>query len=169
MPRVLSSHELTPYASHMSIFLSDRECQTDVDYSGWHDPDVNLRRALVTPFELQIATARYDVVPVHLRVLSGPPRLEPDAAHIVEADLQIPSGKLVLHTVDDDWDTVPDIPVLPGRYRVRITYLKKIGPPLDGADPDAPGDHLDYRIDLWLSPEPTDPETVIQGPEPWAG
>lgn len=168
MPTV-SSHELTPYASHMSIFLSDRERQTDVDYSGWHDAEVNLRRALVTPFQLQIATARYDVVPVHLRVLSGPPRLEPDAAHIAEADLQIPSGKLVLHTVIDEWDSVPDIPVMPGRYRVRITYLPYSGTPLDGADADAPGDYLDYRIDLWLSPEPTDPETVIQGPELWAG
>lgn len=153
----------------MSIFLSDRERQTDVDYSGWHDADVSLRSALVTPFELQIATARYDVVPVHLRVLSGPPPLAPDAAHIAEADLQVPSGRLVLHTVIDDCDTVPDIPVMPGRYRVRITYLPRSGAPLERADADAPGDHLDYRIDLWPSPEPNDAETLIQGAAVWAG
>ena len=55
MPIVLSSYELTPHASHMSIFLSDRENHTDVDYSGWHRLDTKLGRVLVSPFDLQIA------------------------------------------------------------------------------------------------------------------
>src|SRR3954467_8173429 len=78
---------------------------------GWHHADVARRRILATPFELQIATARYDVVPVHLRILSE--GLGPDLAadHVVEIDLQLPSGKLVLHTVADDWNEVPDIRV----------------------------------------------------------
>ena len=153
----------------MSLFLSDRENQADVDYSGWGHRDVTLQRVLVTPFELQIATARYDVVPVHLRVLSEPPSVEPDAEHVVDVDLQVPSGRLVLHTVSDDWDAVPDMAVTPGLYRVRITYLPRTGPPPEGSDSDAPGDHFDYQVDLWLSPHPNDPAILVQGREVWAG
>lgn len=167
MTTVLSSQRFTPYASHMSLFLSDRENHTDVDYSGWGHRDAELQRVLVAPFELQIATARYDVVPVRLRVLSAPPTVEPGAEHVVEVDLQVPSGRLVLHTASADWEAV--IPMEPGGYRVRITYTPRAGPPSEVGYSDAPGDHFDYTVDLWLSPRPKDPATLVQGREVWAG
>ncbi|HMM96248.1 hypothetical protein [Phycicoccus sp.] len=153
----------------MSLFLSDREHQTAIDEAGWRQPDVALRRVLVGPFDLQIATARYDVVPVQIRVLSGPPSVEAGAEHAVEVDLQVPSGKLVLETVTEDSKVVPDIPVTPGRYRVRITYMPRTEPPPEGSDSEAFGDHFDYGIDLWLSPRPNDPAVLVQGREVWAG
>lgn len=168
MPTVLSSQELTPYASDMSLFLRDRESSSEVDYSGWHHPDVALRRVRVTPFELHIATARYDVVPVRLRVLAQSPLPDLAASHVVEADLRIPSGKLILHSVTDIWDEVPDIPVTPGRYRVRVTYQAR-DEQTPGSDVNAPGDHFDYLIDLWSTRAAREPETIVNGPEVWAG
>jgi len=107
-------------------------------------------------------------VPVRLRILDEAPPPNLAAGHVVGADLQVPSGKLVLHTVGDDWTEVPDIPVPPGRYRVRVTFQPR-GKPIPGTDADAPGDHFDYLIDLWPAAAAAEPETLVQGPEVWAG
>jgi hypothetical protein len=120
------------------------------------------------PFELQIATARWDVVPVQLRVLSEAPTPRLSADHVVDVDLQLPSGKLVLYTVAEALAEATDIRVTPGRYRVRVTYQPR-DEPAPGADADTPGDHFDYLIDLWPVTEAAEPQTLVQGPEVWAG
>lgn len=114
MATPVRTYHLAPYGSHMSLFLGDRENRSEVDYSGWHRADVAGRRVLGTVFELQIATARYDVVPVRLRLLNEAPLPNLAADHVVEDGLQVPSGKLVLDTVVDEWNEVSDIPVAPG-------------------------------------------------------
>ena len=60
--------DLRPYASHTSVFLSDDEATSEVDYGAWQEPVTQLRRVLVSPFELQVTTARYDTVPFIVRV-----------------------------------------------------------------------------------------------------
>jgi hypothetical protein len=61
--------------------------------------DVAKRRVL-----LQIATARYDIAPVLIRVVSEEPQPDLAADHVVDADLQVQSGNLVLLSVTDDWE-----------------------------------------------------------------
>lgn len=158
---------MAPYASHMSLFLSDRDRVSDVDYSAWQHPDVALRRVLATAYELQVGTARYDVVPLRVRLLDAAPAVE-EATHVVEADLQLPSGVLVVHSVAEAWERAPRVPVDPGRHRVRISYLARTAP-APGADAAAPGDHLDYLVDLWPVTRAHPPQTITQGPEVWAG
>jgi|SRR5215211_1730979 hypothetical protein len=77
----------------MSLFLGDRENTSDEDCSGWHHNDVAKRRVLVAPFELQIATAQYDIVSVLIRVLSKEPQPDLAADHVVADE---PLGNLVL-------------------------------------------------------------------------
>jgi hypothetical protein len=168
MPSELDTRELSIYASHMSLFLRDKEQVSDVDYGAWSDPEVDLRRVLASPYELQVATARYDVVPVVVRVLSEPPALAQTSLHVVECDLQIPSGVLLVHSVADDDDDIAKINVRPGRHRVRVSYLPRTVP-APGSDDEAPGDQLDYQFDLWPTVDEEAPLTRVQGEEIWAG
>ena len=143
--------------------------KTSTDYGRLHDPDVDLRRVLDGRVQLQITTARLDIVPVHLRVLDDAPDVEAGAVHVVEVDLEIPSGELAMYTSSDtDFSTIPTIAVTSGRQRVRVTYRPR-GHPLTGSHPDEEGEHLDYLVDLWFSAEANDPVTLTQGPQLWAG
>lgn len=159
--------ELQPYASHASVFLSDEEATSEVDYGAWHDEATKLRRVLVTPFELQVGTARYDVVPFTVRVWDSIPAPSTDAAHVIEADLQLPSGVAVIHSAVDEYATAPRITLQPGRYRVRVSYIAR-STPLPESNPDEPGDHFDYVADFWASSSPQDPLTLVQGETVWA-
>jgi hypothetical protein len=166
---IVSAIERNVYASHMSIFLADMDEPDDNDYD-WHDEAINLQRVCPgeAPYELQIAVARYDVVPVRLRVVSQRPEPDLTASHVVENDLLLPSGNLTLHGVDDVPVCEPTLRVTPSRYRVRITYLPRTDP-LPESAPEEPGDHYDYLIDLWPTGERAATDTLVQGPRVWAG
>lgn len=159
--------ELRPYASHTSVFLSDDEATSEVDYGAWQEPVTQLRRVLVSPFELQVTTARYDTVPFMVRVWDSNPAQAQNASHVIEADLQIPSGVLVIHGAVEEYSAAPRIAVPAGRYRVRVSYVPR-SDPLPESSPDELGDHYDYIADLWPSSSPQEPVTLVQGDAVWA-
>lgn len=166
---IVGALERNVYASHLSFFLADMDEPDDNDYD-WHNMAIDLQRVCPgeAPYELQIAAARYDVIPVRLKVFSQRPEPDLTASHIVETDLLLPSGNLTLHGVDDVPVSEPTLRVTPGRYRVRITYLPGADP-LSESNPNEPGAHYNYVVDLWPSNEPAVTKTVIQGPRVWAG
>lgn len=166
MASTIAEHELTPYASHMSLFLGDAGADAaETDYSAWTTDEVEALRILAAPHELQIATARDDRVPVRLRVLSAPLALEPGASHVAEVDLSVPSGRVLLRTVDDD-DL--EVAVQLGLHRVRVTYLPRTTP-LPQSNEDQAGDHYEYLVELWPVSQPTPSAVIVQGPRVWAG
>jgi len=148
----------------MSLFVSDADTDSDVDYGAWSDSDTDLRRVLVSPYELQIATARYDSVQVRLVVHDRRPAPNLTATHVVESDLETPSGRLALSTVTG---RCAEVEVRGDRQRVRITYENSGAAP--DSNPDEPGDHYLYLIESWPVEMPQTPETVVQGPQVWAG
>lgn len=166
---IVSAIERNVYASHMSLFLADMDESDDNDYD-WGDDAIDLQRVCPgdAPYELQIAVARYDIVPVRLQVVSQRPEPDLTASHIVESDLLVPSGNLALHGVDDAPVSEPTVRVSPGRYRVRITYLPRPDP-LPESNPEESGDHYDHLIDLWPSGQAAAANTLVQGPRVWAG
>lgn len=105
---------------------------------------------------IAVGTARNDLVETILRRHPGPPPLVAEAEHIVEADLEVPTGVLAMHGRTGPED---ELPVTPGRYRVRVSYQPSDPPP--GADLDVAGDHYSYVVEMWPSPDPA-PLAVVR-------
>ena len=99
---------------------------------------------------------------IDIRVLPSPPPLRSDADHIVEFDLPLSSGQLVLEGSGGSGTTEVDVP--PGNYRARLT-----GHNFDAAFAwryEDPGDPPDlYMVDLW----PTDAAAPPAELQRWAG
>ncbi|RJQ88259.1 hypothetical protein [Amycolatopsis panacis] len=134
---------------------------------GWTDEAVTSHRIAVEPSALSVATARSDLVEVEMSAHPGPPPVLPGAEHVVEADLAVPGGTLTLIGPADYPDRSRPLPLPPGRYRVRVSYVE--GEPPEGWHEHEFGAHLRYVLDLWPAAEPA-PVTVLRAGAPiWDG
>jgi hypothetical protein len=121
-----------------------------VDYS---DKDV-ARRVKAAPHLVVIQPERNMSVPVEVEVAEEAPEVSlDDWDHVVEASLDLPSGRLEVHECTGG--SIDVLAVVPGTYRVRACFggldtLSDDG--LDGAD--------HYRLTLW--PAPFAPLTVLK-------
>lgn len=134
---------------------------------GWTEDAVQLHRIGLEPHSISVGTAREDLVEMVLLVHTGPPELTINAEHVVEADLDVPTGAVSIVGCSRTSQPEHAVTVAPGRYRTRVCYIPSV-PPAD-SDPDAPGDHFSYQIDIWPAAEPSALTVVRQGPSPWAG
>lgn len=162
-------HRFEPYAAHLAVVLSDAAATEGVfDGDTWDKADEAWRIA-VERHCVVIGTARYDHVPVRLEIWSGLPVFEPLDAydHVVEADIEIPSGKLAVTGATQLPEEVPPIPVPAGRHRLRVGYLPTARRPSMFSEAD-PGDHLEYRVTMWPTVEACGVRIPKQGPSPWA-
>jgi hypothetical protein len=116
-----------------------------------------------------VGTARYDYVPVVLELLNSPPQDSSfeDADHVVEADLDLPSGKLAIHGGTQLPSEVEPLHLEPGRYRLRVSYVQTDYQP-SGSNDDLPGDYLEYQITMWPIEVPSEVRVLRQGHDPWA-
>lgn len=117
---------------------------------------------------IAVATARGDYVPMLLELRAHPPPGDSldDVDHVVEADVELPSGKLAV----TGWLQLPgDVePVLfrPGRYRLRVSFARtEYRPP--GSNEAVPGNHLEYRIQMWPVQVPAGVRVLKQGRARW--
>lgn len=78
-------------------------------------------------------TARSDLVESSVTLTPGPPPVLVAAEHVVEADLPVPSGKLVISGPADYPSQERFFSVLPGLYRARVSYVPA-GPCGDGVE-----------------------------------
>jgi hypothetical protein len=162
-------HQFEPYADHLAFVISDAAATEDVFGGDTWDKADEAWRIAVERHCLVVGTARYDYVPVTLTVGSSPPPLDPldGYDHVVEADVVIPSGKLTVTGATELPSEVEPVPVAPGRYRVRVGYLRTERRPSKLSESD-PGDHLEYRVTMWPAAEDRGVQVLRQGPEPWA-
>ena len=153
------------HADQRQFSLRDKDAR--VTGTGWTDLALTWRIGAETR-ALAIVTARSDLVEAALAVHPAAPSLLSAASHIVEADLEVPSGVLVVSGPADYPSQERSVSVTPGLYRARVSYVPA-GPPAADWNDFEFGEHYRYVVDLWPSPAPADVTVLRQGPEVWDG
>jgi hypothetical protein len=158
-----------PYADHLQFVVSDAEAD-----SGQLDGDTWVKslkewRIGAERHAIAVATARYDYVPVIFELQDRAPAdaVPDDVGHAVEADIELPSGKLTIMGPTQPLEEADLLQLDPGRYRLRIGYAPTDYRPAGSTDAE-PGDYLEYRIMMWPVQVPSDVQVLKQGPSPWA-
>lgn len=134
-------HILDLYADYNQFYLGDASFQADTAAPDFWSADAFARKLAISPPGLiGVGTVRYDTVPVVVEVHSTPPmEKQGQWDHVVEASLELPSGRLVIDGCTSYRpETSPHIELSPGTYRVRICYAGQ-----DTVDEDW------YRVVLW--------------------
>ena len=155
-------HSFDLFADYFQFYLQDDDCAAGVDGGAWTPEAMTARVANGDRF-VAIGAARNLEVPVTVELTDSSPEIDAAASHVVEADLVVSTGRVVVAGCTDEFERAARIPVEAGRYRVRVTYR------LRSADDDGFGDYYDYVVDLWPTNESSARRVVVQGPEPWAG
>jgi hypothetical protein len=151
--------DVDPYDAWMAEHATD----PGLPPGGWSGEAVQTHRIGLEPHSISVGTARDDTVETLIAVHASPPTVEPTAEHIVEADLDTPTGKLSTFSIGDAGHTMT---VPAGLLRARISYIPS--EPLAVDTNGGPGDHFLYRIDLWPTDQPHELVVLKQGPIPWA-
>lgn len=147
--------------------FSLRDSGSRLDGSGWTDSALD-HRIGAEPGGVAIATARSDVVESSVTVFVAAPAVLAEAEHVVEADLPVPSGKIVISgPADYPWQE-KFLSVPPGRYRVRVSYVPA-GPPSVTWNEHEFGEHYRYVVELWPVTAESDVEVIRQGAAVWDG
>lgn len=153
-PKYVADSEV--YASHTQFYVVDAEGKgrTDLVWDGG-----GLGRHLgVADGVIAVGTVGYCNVPVTVEVWDEHPPLDLDEwDHVVEASLEVGSGRVALGGVEGPAELAP-LDVVPGTYRLRSSAAG-----LDDADEFDGGDR--YRIQLWPL-EAAEPE-VVKWWDPW--
>lgn len=126
-----------------------------------------VHRIGVEPHSISVGTARDDMVESLITVHASEPPTDPAAEHIVEADLDVPTGQLTMSSPGTDPADGPSLTVHAGLLRARVSYVPA-GPPPVGTG-GGPGDHFLYQVDLWPSDRTYGLVIVKQGAGIWAG
>jgi hypothetical protein len=158
-----------PYADHLQFVLWDAEADTgQLDGDTWVKSPQEWRIG-VERNAIAVATARYDYVPVAVELLARAPAdaMLDHLDHVVEADLEVPSGKLTIAGPAQEPGEADLLQLNPGRYRLRISYAPASYRPARSTET-APGDFLEYRIMMWPAQVPSAVQVLKQGPSPWA-
>ncbi|MEV7094525.1 hypothetical protein AB0M80_16995 [Amycolatopsis sp. NPDC051045] len=148
--------------------FSLRDSASRLDGSGWTPLAVESHRIGVEPGGIAIATARSDLVESSVTLVPSATSLASDAEHVVEADLPVPSGRLVISGPADYPSQEKFFSVLPGLYRARVSYVPAEPPPGTWNEHEF-GEHYRYVVQLWPVAEPSDVEVLRQGAMVWDG
>jgi hypothetical protein len=107
------------FADYFQFYLQDDDT-TFGDLSDSWDDDATTRLLAVAPGTVGIGTVRYSVVGVTLVVSEDEPKLYPETYdNVVEADLEITTGQIVVAGCTDYFSDARRIQLRPGTYRVR--------------------------------------------------
>lgn len=155
--------DLEPY----DAWLDEPGLDPHLPPAGWTDEAVHVHRIGLEPHSISVGTARDDMVESLITVHSSAPMMEPRAEHIVEADLDAPTGRLTVCSPGVLPEDGPSMTVPAGLLRARVSYVPADPPPVDTDG--GPGDHFRYQIDLWPTERPRELMVLVQGPNPWAG
>ncbi|KDN19947.1 hypothetical protein [Amycolatopsis rifamycinica] len=148
--------------------FSIRDSASRLDGSGWTPVAVEFHRIGAEPGGIAIATARSDVVESSVELLPSPPPVDSSAEHVVEADLPVPSGRLVISGPADYPSQEKFFSVLPGLYRARVSYVPAAAPSVTWNEHEY-GEHYRYVVELWPVAGRSDVEVLRQGAAVWDG
>ncbi|MCR6485855.1 hypothetical protein M8542_23810 [Amycolatopsis sp. OK19-0408] len=148
--------------------FSLRDSGSRLNGSDWTALAVESHRIGPEPGGIAVATARSDLVESSVTLLPAAPGLILDAEHVVEADLPVPSGKIVISGPADYPSQEKFFSVLPGLYRARVSYVPAGPPSVDWNDHEY-GEHYRYVVELWPVAASAGVEVLRQGASVWDG
>ncbi len=132
------------FADYFQFYLRDHGEAPDAptDYV----PADNQVRIKVAPHIIVVLPERNMTVPVDIEVLETEPPLDPEAwDHIVEASIDVPSGRIEIHECTGG--SIDILPVGMGTFRTRVCFSGLDTLSDDGLD----GDDR-YSVALWPAP-----------------
>lgn len=136
----------TLFADYFQFYVQDEDAKGDLS-DAWTDQAVADLIALA-PGTIGVGTVRNMDVPVEVEFLASEPELALNSwDHVVDCDIDIPSGKLVVAGCTDYFPDAARIQTAPGHYRARVLYCGLGTLSEDGLR----GDDR-YRIELWAGP-----------------
>lgn len=142
----MKSFELALFADYFQFYIQDEAAKGDLS-EAW-SVEATDRLLAIAPGTVGIGTVRNMEVPVTVEVRDH----EPDGDfskwdHVVEAGLDVASGRIVIAGCTDYFPDARRIEVAPGSYRLRVSYGALDTLSEDGLSGD---DH--YRLQLWPAP-----------------
>jgi hypothetical protein len=142
----MKSFELSLFADYFQFYILDEDTTGDLSWS-W-DEAATARMLAIAPGIIGVGTVRNMNVPVTVEIRDQEPDVDvPAWDYVVEATLDVASGRIVVAGCSDYFPDAMRITVPPGSYRVRVSYGALDTPSDDGLDGD---DH--YRAQLWPAP-----------------
>ncbi|MBR0756331.1 hypothetical protein JQ604_29490 [Bradyrhizobium jicamae] len=139
--------ELSLLADYFQFYLQDESAAGDLS-DAWTQEATD-RLLAIAPGTVGIGTVRNMHVPVSVQILDHEP--EDDSTrwdHVVEASLDVASGRIVIAGCTDYFPDAKRIDVPIGTYRVRASYGA-----LDSLSADGLQGNDHYRLQLWPAPE----------------
>jgi hypothetical protein len=150
----MRSIELTLFADYFQFYVQDETASGDLSQS-WNE-EATTRLLAVAPGTIGVGTVRNVDVPVVLEIHDREPDDDLVAwDHVVEAELNVASGQIVIAGCTDYFPDAMRVEVPAGGYRARVSYGALGTLSEDGLS----GDDR-YRVQLW--PGPSTPVRVVK-------
>jgi hypothetical protein len=141
----MKSFELSLFADYHQFYIRDETVGGDLS-EAWNDEAID-RLLAIAPGMIGIGTVRNMDVPVTVEIHDHEPGDDSSEwDHVVEASLEVTSGRTVIAGCTDYFPDAMRIPVPRGTHRVRVSYGGLDTLSADGLEGD---DH--YRLQLWLA------------------
>jgi|SRR5579871_6423118 len=150
------SVELSLFADYFQFYIQDESAAGDLS-ENW-DQEATDRLLAIAPGAVGIGTARNMEVPVTIELHNREP--DDDSSewdHVVEAGLNIASGRIVIAGCTDYFPDAARVEVPSGSYRARVSYGA-----LDTLSEDSLSGEDHYRVQLWLDTPSTAVHVIKQ-------
>lgn len=136
-------HELSVFADYHQFYICDDARDTDTGEI-WTD-EALARRLAIGPDLIAVSTARNMDVPVIVEIADREPAADFAAwERVVECDIAIPSGRVVVAGCTDYFPDCLRFAVAPGSYAIRVSYAG-----LDDLSEDGLDGNDRYRVQMW--------------------
>jgi hypothetical protein len=142
----MKSFDLSLFADYFQFYIQDEAATGDLSQA-WSE-ETTSRMLAIAPGVIGVGTVRNMDVPVRVEIHESEPDTDSSEwDHIVEASLNVTSGRVVIAGCTDFFPDAMRIEIPPSTYRARVSYgalntLSEDG--LSGSD--------HYRMQLWLAP-----------------
>ncbi|HEX3506070.1 MAG TPA: hypothetical protein VHU22_22025 [Xanthobacteraceae bacterium] len=142
----MKSFDLSLFADYFQFYIQDEAATGDLS-EAWNEEAVS-RLLAIAPGTIGVGTVRNMDVPVRVEIHEHEPNNDPSEWNqIVEASLDVASGRIVVAGCTDYFPDAMRIAITPGTYRARVSYGALGTLSEDGL---SGNDH--YRVQLWLAP-----------------
>jgi hypothetical protein len=148
------TYEFNLYAAYNQFYMGDSQAEVDTGAANFWTKHALADQLAVVPGLIGVGTASYDYVPVVVEIRQTLPGDNLDGwDRVVEASLDVPSGRIAIEGCLNYSPDEPRITVQSGAYRVRV---------YSGALAFEGDDH--YKLALW--PQPYADPQVLKAWEP---